>query len=112
MSSWEISTFESHELICSRAGGVAWDCNCSIKSEKLKELPSGGLLVIGVSVLIDVDNGWTPSRTFIFVSGVVSQAAVLMTMRRSRTLVPVAPVTTKSFRRSKKEYESLQARKS
>ena len=54
-SSREISTFESHELICSSVGGVDWVFNWAIKSEKSKELPSSGVVVTGVSLLTDVD---------------------------------------------------------
>ena len=54
-STSRISTLESQEFICSRDGGAAWLFSCSISSEKVIELPSGGLVLVEVSVLISVD---------------------------------------------------------
>jgi hypothetical protein len=36
----DISTFASHELICSSDGGEVWAFNCSTSSEKVSELES------------------------------------------------------------------------
>ena len=50
-----ISTFASHELICSSDGGEVWAVNCSTSSEKVSEQESGGAAGMVVSVSIDVD---------------------------------------------------------
>ncbi len=55
-SNGEISTFASHELICSSEGGEVWAFNCSISSENVSEPESGGAVEMIVSVFIEVDN--------------------------------------------------------
>lgn len=76
------------------------------------ELPSGGLGVAEFSIFIDVD---TANLLYAFRELRVKKPSTdytdLMTIRRSRTFVPVGPVSIRLWSyRSRKPNESLRAR--
>src|SRR5829696_4465165 len=50
-----ISTPPIHSFSCSSVGALVWLFRRSTSSGKLNDLPSGGLVKAGVSVLMDVD---------------------------------------------------------
>ena len=89
-STSKISTLESHKFNCSSVGGLVCLLRRSISSENVIELPASGVVEMGVSVFISVDNGMAPNQIFICVYPVGSQEE-RRKIRRSRTFVPVCP---------------------